>query len=362
MRILSCNAPYGSGGVGQHFAQLVEETRRDNLLQLYYARPPLAGDPPGRVAPMPSWQSALLTYTPLRYFPGWQSHLDNDLFDRYLASELSDRSDRFMGFVGKSLHSFRQARSLGTGCCELVAANSHVDNVRALHDRASRDTGISDTWLNEAQRTKTRAEYEEADLIYVHSEYTRQSFLEAGTPEAKLRRTVLTVDPRFQPPSERRDDGVFRVVYVGRVEATKGIPLLIEAFQQLPMRNAELTIVGGWGTRVMRRYVERVLEQDPRIHISPGDPLPALQQSDVFVHPSYEDGFGYAPMEALACGVPVVVTQDTGMKEYVEEGTSGFIIPTGSVAAIVDALLAIADRPLVSSHSFLSSQSPAAHV
>jgi glycosyltransferase involved in cell wall biosynthesis len=88
--------------------------------------------------------------------------------------------------------------------------------------------------------------------------------------------------------------------------------------------------------------------------VQPGDPLPVLQKADVFVHPSYEDGFGYAPMEALACGVPVVVTEDTGMKEYVRDGVNGFIVPTGSVDAIVAALRHLARQPFARCSSLLS--------
>ena len=103
---------------------------------------------------------------------------------------------------------------------------------------------------------------------------------------------------------------------------TKGIALLLEAFDRLSISNAELRIMGGWSTRSVRRRIQNRIAQDPRITVQPGDPLPVLQKADVFVHPSYEDGFGYAPMEALACGVPVVVTEDTGMKEYVRDGVA----------------------------------------
>jgi glycosyltransferase involved in cell wall biosynthesis len=270
-----------------------------------------------------------------------------------MAARLSEPSERYMGFVGKSLHSFRKARALGSTCCELVAANSHVENVRRLHERACRDTQIDDRWLNRAQRRKTLAEYACADRIYVHSNYTEQSFLDAGVPASRLRRTVLTVAPRFQPPARRPDDGVFRVVYVGRVEATKGIPLLMEAFRTMPLDAAELILVGGWSTRAMRLYIERCMAQDDRISVAPGDPLPTLQRADVFVHPSYEDGFGYAPMEALACGVPAIVTEDTGMKEYVADGENGYIVPTGSVHALVERLEAVHCAPLATTRSFL---------
>jgi len=73
----------------------------------------------------------------------------------------------------------------------------------------------------------------------------------------------------------------------------------------------------------------------------------------VFVHPSYEDGFGYAPAEALACGTPVVVTADTGMNEHVRDGINGFIVPTGRADALLDRLQAVAARPLAQTRSLL---------
>jgi len=134
---------------------------------------------------------------------------------------------------------------------------------------------------------------------------------------------------------------------------TKGIALLLEAFDRLSVSNAELRIMGGWSTRSVRRRLQSRIAQDPRITVQPGDPLPVLQKADVFVHPSYEDGFGYAPMEALACGVPVVVTEDTGMKEYVRDGVNGFVVPTGSVDAIVAALESLIRSPLARCSSLI---------
>jgi len=346
MRVLACHSPYGRGGIGQHFAHLVEETRRDGSLAHYYnAAPPSSDDAgPGRratAAPF-GW---LYRWTPLRYSSAWANHLKNECFDRRVAAALDEPHERFMGFVGQSLRSFRRARALGFETLELVAVNSHVDNVRRLHDRARRDWGVDGSWLNDAQRRKTLAEYRAADRIYVHSDYTRQSFLDAGIPASKLTRTVLRPAPRFLPPVERPADGVFRVVYVGRVDVTKGLPLLLEAFASLP-DPAELTIVGGWPTRRVRRVLQPRIEGDARIRMVSGDPLPVLQRADVFVHPSYEDGFGYAPMEAMACGVPVLVTEDTGMKEYVTEGVDGYVIPTGDTEALRDRLHHLHRHPL----------------
>ena len=361
-RILACNNPYGQGGIGQHFAHMIEESRRDGRLAGYLCPQPKDDDPFGMSLPVPGWLRWAIRYTPLRFSPSWQSHVVNDAYDRRVAATIRElqSADDFarapqavMGFVGKSLHSFRAARRAGIERTELVAANSHVENVARLHTRAAADSGLKDSWLNQAQIRKTLREYALADQIYVHSEYVRQSFLDAGIPAAKLVRTVLHPDPRFVPPQRRPDDDTLRIVYVGRVEMTKGIALLLDAFDRLPIQNAVLRIVGGWSTRRVRRRLQSRVTQHPRITVQPGDPLPVLQKADVFVHPSYEDGFGYAPMEALACGVPVVVTEDTGMKEYVREGVNGFVVPTGSVDAIVAALENLVRSPLAQSASLL---------
>ncbi len=346
MRVLACQSPYGQGGVGQHFAHLVRETDEGVGLAYYLNPAPAPSDGPrGRPLSDRSYQW-LHRWTPLRYSLGWSSYVKNDFFDRRVAAALDAPAERFMGFVGQSLHSFRRARSIGFETLELVAVNSHVDNVRRLHSQAEAAWDLRGaSWLNDWQRRKTLAEYAAADRIFVHSDYTRDSFLAAGIPASKLERTYLRPDSRFVPPTDRPDDDVFRVVYVGRVDITKGLPVLLEAFRTLP-DPAELTVVGGWPTRQMKQFMEGWMAREPRLRMAPGDPLPALHRANVFVHPSYEDGFGYAPMEALACGVPVIVTEDTGMKEYVQDGVNGFVVPTGNVDALRDRLQHLRRHPL----------------
>ena len=125
----------------------------------------------------------------------------------------------------------------------------------------------------------------------------------------------------------------------------KGIPTLLEAFAQLPQRNAELILVGSWANRGMRRYLRDVAGARPAYPHRAGEPFPHLQRADVYAHPSWDDGWGYAPMEALACGVPVIVTEHTGMKERVQEGVNGYVIPVGDWKALLERLQQIRDYP-----------------
>ncbi len=347
MKTIACNAPYGRGGLGRHLAHVVELARSQDALQRYYAYALRPGDEELGTVVSNRGYRRLGRFTPLRYHQGWRNDVVAALFDRSVARRLSSPLETFLGFGGRALRSFARARRLGARRLDLVAANSHVDNVARRHAEAFRRYGLEPSWLNEGQRKRTLAEYVEADVIYVASAYTHASFIAAGFPEVRLVRLQYPTDPRFHPdPAAFPNDGIFRVVYVGSVTVAKGVPVLVEAFRRLPVRHAELTLVGGIASRGMRRYMDRHMAEDPRIRLRPGDPLPHLQRADVCVHPSFEDGYAYAPMEALACGVPVIVTEDTGMKEHVQAGIHGFVVPTGNVDALVERLEHLHRHPL----------------
>jgi glycosyltransferase involved in cell wall biosynthesis len=344
MTIIACNAPYGSGGMGQHFSEVVERSRRAGPIR-YFSSGIRSSDESiaevvqDRLAPL------LFRYTPLRFSPGRKAHLANDRFDRAVARRLTAPIDSFVGFNGQAMHSFLRTRELGCRRFELIAATSHVAHVAAQHAKAREYCSVEPDWLNRAQLEKTLAEYELADLIHVGSEYAHHSFLRHGVPESKLARIDYPIDDRFTPHRRAAREG-FHVVYTGALTGAKGVPVLLDAFARLKRPDATLTLVGGSSTRGMRKYLAQKLRADPRITISPGDPLPHLQRAHVYVHPSFQDGYGYAPMEALACGVPVIVTEDTGMKEHVREGVDGYVVPAGDPDALLDRLEHLAKQPL----------------
>ena len=342
---IAAGAPYGIAGLGQHLAQIVDEAAAKEELECYYAPAIRPDDPRGRLVEIPA-KDWLFRYTLLRFSQSWKTYIGAELFDRAVARRVGP-GNRFVGFDGHSLHTFKKARELGYPTLVLESATAHIDHVFRQQEKAVRQHGTEAGWLNEALRKKTLREYEMADEIFVASEHTHGTFIAGGVPEAKLRRRTLRTQPRFRPAERIRDDGEFRIVAVGSLSVMKGTPVLVEAFSKLSNPDARLILVGGSGTRGMRQCMERWLSNDRRISVAPGDPLPHLQNADVLVHPSFTDGFGYAPAEALACGVPVIVTEETGMKEYVHEGENGFVVPVGDAGAILDRLDHIRRSPLV---------------
>jgi glycosyltransferase involved in cell wall biosynthesis len=67
--------------------------------------------------------------------------------------------------------------------------------------------------------------------------------------------------------------------------------------------------------------------------------------SDVFVFPTRFDSFGMVVAEALACGLPVIVSENAGAKDLIEEGVNGWVVPAGNAAALAERMAWCAAHP-----------------
>jgi glycosyltransferase involved in cell wall biosynthesis len=329
--VVSCSAPLGAGGLGRHCAEIALALGRgEHPASTIVGGGSAAG---GEAVRRPL---AALLRSLLRRSPPWRAWADCVAYDRYASTRLP-RAEHLIAFNGEASRQFAAARRASYRSVSLVAANSHMANVVRLHAAARRRYPIEQPYSRRLLARNLR-DYERAERIYYASDYIRQSFLEAGFPEERLTRFPLIPDPRYTPRRERPSAPTYEVVYVGALTVAKGVPLLIDAVSRLPQEDLRLTLVGGWGTSGMRRFVQRACAMDPRIEVSPGDPLPHLRRASLFVHASYEDGFAYAPAEALAAGVPVLVSEDTGMKELIDGPASGRVLATGDLAALTEAI------------------------
>lgn len=344
--VVTCSAPLGTGGLGRHVGEIAAALQRGGAPSVRIGGPSGAGG----LRP-----TRLLARSRLPLSPGWRTRAFMAEFDAYAAARLPAAdapataspsagagARRLIAFNGQALTQFRAAERRGYGSLELVSANSHLRQVAERHAAARRRYPLEGSWTAHLVE-RNLAEYARAERIYVATRYVRDSFLERGFDESRLVTFPLTPDQRFRPdPAATRspgaDSGRFEIVYVGSLAVHKGVPLLIDAVRRLAHRDLALRLVGGWGTRGMRRFVQAACAADPRIEVCPGDPLPRLRAASVCAHPAYEDGFAYAPAEALACGVPVIVSEDTGMKELIAGARDGLVLPTGDLDALTEAL------------------------
>ena len=200
---------------------------------------------------------------------------------------------------------------------------------------------------NRSVSERRLAEIEMSDVIIADSAFVAKSFINAGVEAKRIHVILPGNDSRlFHPrrPDDRNRD-VFRVVSVGAVSARKGHRYLLEAWKKLALPGSELIIVGANTSdtqRIVHGY-EDIFHHIPKIPNSELRDL--LITASVFVLPSIEDGFAQAAIEALSCGVPVIVTQNAGVADLVVQGENGFVVPAGAPDAIAAALLGLYEQP-----------------
>ncbi len=331
--VVSCSTPLGMGGLGRHLQEAMDALARRGAPGVCICDPLEAG---AHSAGARRFAAALAPLT--RRSPVWSTWTANVAFDLDAARQLPGAAEQLLAFNGSALLQLRAARRAGMQSVSLMSANSHLRRVVRMYALAHRQYPLERSWATRLLR-RNLAEYTLADRIYVSSRHAWESFVEEGVPAARLALFPLTPAPRFVPdPGSRAAADSFDIVYAGGLSVVKGVPLLIDAVRRLDCPDLRLVLVGGWGTRGMRRFVQGACAEDARIVVQPGDPLPHLQRAALYVHPSYEDGFGYAPLEALACGVPALVSESTGMKELIDPGRNGLILPTGDLDALTQAI------------------------
>jgi len=161
--------------------------------------------------------------------------------------------------------------------------------------------------------------------------WDRLKIVHCGVDPARYGTTPRPVESRGQ-----------RVIFVGRLDAVKGVPLLVDAMARLgdSHPDARLQLVGDGPHRAaLERQVAEAGLSD-RIEFlgyRPQDEVAALlETADLLVLPSFAEGVPVVLMEAMASRLPVIASRVAGVGELVEDGTSGFTIPPGDLDTLVE--------------------------
>jgi glycosyltransferase involved in cell wall biosynthesis len=152
-----------------------------------------------------------------------------------------------------------------------------------------------------------------------------------GVPRAKIELVPNAVDPFFSPGGNGEEDFI---LYAGTLEPRKGIDQLLEVWLSLPEPRPRLVLCGASGWRVR---VPQGVEQTGYV---PRERLRDLyRRARVFVYPSRYEGFGMPPLEAMACGAPVIATRTGAIPEFA--GDAAVVIDPGDRQQLRDAVVAL---------------------
>ena len=188
-------------------------------------------------------------------------------------------------------------------------------------------------------------EYAVADAIAVPSRFVLRSFVERGVPASKLHVCPYGVDLSRYSRQPRQDD-VFRILFVGSVSVRKGIGYLLDAVRPLVRRRrVELWLVGAVSPDAAPLLARNADLFEHRGFVAPERLAQTYSQGSVLVLPSVEEGLARVQAQAMACGVPVIATPNTGSEDLFTDGVEGFIVPARDARAIRDRIEFLLDHP-----------------
>ena len=257
-----------------------------------------------------------------------------EAIDRWVARNLRGDSDLVMAESQIALHTILRARKLGMPTV-LDRTNSHIAYQSKIWAEENERMGVE--WVPNSERVieKGVREYEEADYIFALSSYVKRTFVEYGVPADKVLcvPTGIDLSPFLQ---EEKEDDVFRIIYCGYLQAKKGTHLLLQAFDELALPNAELLLIGTASDDI-QPILERYQGKFKHLgFINHGDLSKHYSQGSVFVIPSLEEGLAKVIIEAMACGLPIIGTTNTGAEDVVREGIDGFVVPIRDIETLKD--------------------------
>jgi len=242
------------------------------------------------------------------------------------------------------------------GACQhtLRAAGRLEKSVRLMELTLPPVPGSPET----ATAAALRQELNEADFVLAQSEFSAQYMMSAGVDPKRVIRCHLGVDTKyFRPRQGLRRSGPVRFLFLGGASQRKGLAQLLRAWQlgkaAGELGNAELILAGN-RTADLGDMLAKVPDCRSLGRVPDENFVAFVQDADVLVHPSWAEGGCNVVYEALACGLPCVVS--TNATSAVRNEVDGIVFPVGNVEALKESMIRVNGEPEVRSRMALSAR------
>ena len=265
---------------------------------------------------------------------------------QYAISEIFDRAakrhliggDILVAWSSFALHTMRKAKQLGM-ITVLERGSSHILHQSKILKEEYERCGIMPQSACPKIIEKELREYEEADYVSVPSSFAKKTFLDEGYPEEKVVHIPYGADiNEFNPIP--KEDKTFRIIYCGGINLRKGVHYLLKAFYELNLPGAELWLIGRISEEIkpfIKKYDSgKVFCKGP---YAQSELYKYYSQGSVFAIMSVEEGMAMVMLQAMACGLPVICTNNTGGEDIIRGGVDGFTIFARDVEKLKEKLI-----------------------
>lgn len=270
--------------------------------------------------------------------------------DKWVASYLSknssliDEETVFIGRAGMSEHSFVEAKKKGA-LTVLHSSWMHPYTQNSILRKEYKELGIKSSPILKRRILKQLSEIEIVDKIWCISDLVYESYINNGVIEKKLFNISLGVDFEHYSILNNENElyakrkSSFKILFVGQVNYEKGAHLLLESIRTSKLNNCEVIFNGSLVKDFKKEfylYKKNLEKRNIKVRLDPGDPLENYKQASIFVLPSIHESFGLVVLEAMASGIPVIVSDNVGAKDCVVDEKTGFIFESHNLQNLKD--------------------------
>jgi glycosyltransferase involved in cell wall biosynthesis len=265
-------------------------------------------------------------------------------FDKAASRRVPEESDIYVGWSSFSEQGIIRAKRNGTVTI-VERGSAHIEYQRDILKEESDRYGGQPQLPHPQIVEKELREYEQADYIGIPSEFVKRTFIDKGFSERKLIKVPYGVD-LSQFHEMRRHDNTFRVICAGALSLRKGIHYLLQAFAELRLPEAELWLVGSCLPETepfLKRYSHNI-----RLipHVPQAELASIYSQCSVFCICSIEEGMAMVQPQAMACGLPLICSKNTGGEDLIVDGMEGFVVPIRDVEMLKEKILYLYRHPV----------------
>jgi glycosyltransferase involved in cell wall biosynthesis len=185
--------------------------------------------------------------------------------------------------------------------------------------------------------------YKKIPFVVV-SRSTKEELMAKGIPEQKITIVYNGINPNSYAPGTKSAKP--QVIYFGRVKKYKQIDQLVKAFCKVRKKiaGAELIVAGKGDYKELERLVRKLgLKSSVKLigEVNDREKVKMLQRAWVFVTPSMKEGWAISVIEANACGTPAIAYNVPGLRDSINDGETGLLVPYSNIEELANAIVSI---------------------
>ena len=266
------------------------------------------------------------------------------------ASKYVNSTDIFLGLSKTGLETGKLIKKKNKiYICE--RSSSHIIFQNEILKNEYDELGLKYNSINNWFIDRELEEYENADIILTPSKFVEETFIKHKITKAKVIHFGSYLDNFYPLQNLKKEKNEFNVLFIGQLSIRKGLHYLIEGFKKFRYVNKKLTIIGPetkdkifFRNLLKKNNNQNIVYLGTKTHEEINK---YFNKSDVFILPSLEEGLATVVLQAISSGCPVIVSENTGALEIVENNKCGFVIPIRNSNIIAEKLSELAEDEIL---------------